>query len=148
MRIRIRRILSFFIYLILLPYIIFKLLKRTIHSIFKGVRFSIRRKISLNYLGLYIITGVISTVLFFGGYMHSKLNDRSNELYMYVENTLGKYNSGLYDLEQVKEKINIIAESENIWNLEFYGFGQKATQSYQAIDMQALYMENIYGTKS
>lgn len=123
MRIRksIRRVLSFFVYLVLLPYIIFRLLKRTIHSIFKGVRFSIRRKISLNYLGLYIVTGVISVVLFFSGYMHHKLNDRNNEIYLYVENILEKYHSGIYNLDQVDEKINIIAESENC-GIRIYGF--------------------------
>lgn len=106
-------LLKLFIYFVLSPFYLLKGIKNALQYIIKGLKFSIRRKITLNYMSLYFIMSVVTFVFMIGGFMRYELNLKSNKIYVYVNNTFDKYESGLYNLEAVSKRVNAIAEVEN-----------------------------------
>lgn len=99
------------------PYYLLKGIRNLFQGIFKGVKFSIKRRISINYLSLYTIIGIATYIFVVGGYLRFELLEKSNQIYLYVDNTFDKYEAGFYDSETLTKRIQAIADVENcgIW---------------------------------
>lgn len=100
-------------YILLAPYYLLKGIRRLFQNIFKGVKFSIKKKITLNYLSLYTVIGIVTFIFMVGGFLRYELLGKSNQVYLYVDNTFDKYESGIYNFEILNERIKAIAEVEN-----------------------------------
>ncbi|PKM50335.1 MAG: hypothetical protein CVV02_11950 [Firmicutes bacterium HGW-Firmicutes-7] len=113
MRINKKFLLKLPLHIILLPFYIIKGIRNVLQYIFKSLKFSIRRKITLNYLSLYFITGMVTFIFMVGGYMNYELNLKSNKVYIYVDNIFDKYEADIYNYQEINNRINAIAEVEN-----------------------------------
>jgi signal transduction histidine kinase len=57
--------------------------------------------------------GIVTFVFMLGGFMRNELELKSGKIYIYVDNTFDKHESGVYDLDDITKRINAIAEVEN-----------------------------------
>lgn len=106
-------ILKLPLYILLSPFYLIKGLTKLSVYIFKSLMYSIRRKISANYLTLYILVSGITFIFMIGGFLIVELSEKSYEVYSYVDNVLDNYEKGKYTYEDVEEKISSLAEVHN-----------------------------------
>ncbi|MBC7958882.1 MAG: HAMP domain-containing histidine kinase [Vallitaleaceae bacterium] len=91
----------------------------------KSLKFSIRRKITANYLTLYLVVSAMTFILMVFGFMKAELSEKSYEIYTYVDTIVGKYEEGIYDLPKMEQRISSVAEIENCGiQLTFYNSNQ------------------------
>jgi len=101
------------IYILKSPYYLLKAIRNLFQNIFKGVKFSIKKKITLNYLSLFTFIGIVTFAFMIGGFLRYELLEKSNQVYLYVDNTFDKYETGIYNFDTLNQRIQAIAEVEN-----------------------------------
>jgi len=68
-----KSLIKILLYIIKSPLYLLKGIRAVFLNIFKGVKFSIRRKITLNYLSLYTVIGIVTFVFMIAGFMRYEL---------------------------------------------------------------------------
>lgn len=143
MRSKLKFFLKIPIYILKAPYYLLKGIRNLFQGIFKGVKFSIKKKITLNYLSLYTIISIATYVFMVGGFLRYELLEKSNQIYLYVDNTFDKYEKEIYDFDTLSDRIQAIAEVENcgIWvDLEMNPEKLISSERYKGFE----YPENVF----
>ncbi|MBC7959764.1 MAG: hypothetical protein H7X94_07850, partial [Vallitaleaceae bacterium] len=111
--------------ILLSPYYLIKGIGNGLRHLLKSLKFSIRRKITANYLTLYLVVSAMTFILMVFGFMKAELSEKSYEIYTYVDTIVGKYEEGIYDLPKMEQRISSVAEIENCGiQLTFYNSNQ------------------------
>lgn len=108
-----KKLLKIPLYIILLPYYIILGIGKLLAYMFKGVKFSMKRRITLNYLGLYIISGLITFAFMLIGFTLFEISRKSDEIYLEVDSLIDRYEMGIYQDQDLQKQINSLAEIRN-----------------------------------
>lgn len=143
MRNRKNKILWSFIYFILLPYWMLKGISILIRAAFRGLKFSMRRRITFNYLILYSIVGLGTYLFMIMGFTVFEINEDNANLYLSVNELLDKYEEGRYNQQELEANMSQVAQLNNC-GIQLYFEDQKLTLKSEKFKKYQ-YPSNLFG---
>jgi signal transduction histidine kinase len=107
------KILKLLLTIFLLPLYILKGIKKIFVQLFRNLKFSIRKKISFNYLLLYTIICIITLITVTLIFVPYEINEKNLIVEGNIEKLINQYELGVYDIDDFEQKINYISELNN-----------------------------------
>lgn len=99
--------------LIKIPLCIFRQIRTKTSHTLNSLKFSMRRKITLNYLTVYFFASILILIFMISTFMTLRFQEKSSSIYSYVDEAVRKYEQGTYDFRDLQQRINGIAQTNS-----------------------------------
>lgn len=109
----IKKFFKIILKIILLPIYVLKGIKNIFMQLFRSLKFSIRKKISFNYLFLYTIICLLTMVVVIMAYIPYEVNQKNLDVGLMVESIVSQYEQDIYDEIDLEQRLNYISRDNN-----------------------------------